>query len=108
MTISLSDYEAGHDFDGDYDEALSDLQKRLERIQVAHIVHDKRSVIMFEGWDASGKGGIIKRMTANLDPRYYQVWAVGGPSEEEGCCSFLWRLWGRLAAGRNIGSFAYR
>ena len=48
MTISLSDYEAGHDFDGDYDEALSDLQKRLERIQVAHIVHDKRSVIMFD------------------------------------------------------------
>ena len=45
-------------------------------------MHDKRSVIMFEGWDASGKGGIIKRMTANLDPRYYQVWPIGAPTEE--------------------------
>lgn len=105
MTISLSDYEAGHDFDGDYDEVLSDLQQRLERIQVAHIVHDRRSVIMLEGWDASGKGGIIKRMTALLDPRYYQVWPIGAPSEEERDHHFLWRFWSRLPAGRNIGIF---
>lgn len=105
MTISLSDYESGHHFDGDDSAALSDLQKWLERIQVAHIVHDKRSLILFEGWDASGKGGIIKRLTATLDPRYYQVWPIGAPSEEEKDHHFLWRFWGRLPAGRNIGIF---
>ncbi|MDQ4419618.1 polyphosphate kinase [Sphingobium sp. DEHP117] len=105
MTISLSDYEAGLDFDGDYDAALSDLQDRLERIQTAHIVHGRRSVILFEGWDASGKGGIIKRLTATLDPRYYQVWPIGAPSEEEKDHHFLWRFWRRLPSARNIGIF---
>ena len=43
MTIKLSDYEKGPDFEGDFDEALRKLQKRLEKIQVAHIVHKRRS-----------------------------------------------------------------
>jgi len=105
MTLSLSDFEAGANFNGDYDAVLSALQERLERIQTAHIVHDKRSVILFEGWDASGKGGIIKRLTTNLDPRYYQVWPIGAPNEEEKDHHFLWRFWSRLPAGRNIGIF---
>lgn len=105
MAIKLRDYEKGAKLDGDYEAELSALQKRLERIQVAHIVHDKRSVILFEGWDAAGKGGIIKRMTSLLDPRYYQVWSIAGPSEEERDHHFLWRFWRRLPAGRNIGVF---
>ena len=51
---------------------LAELHKRgvtLERVQAAHITHRQRSVIMFEGWDAAGKGGIIQRLTASLDPR---------------------------------------
>lgn len=105
MTIKLNDYEEGLPLEGDYDEELVKLQKRLEDIQVAHFVHDKRSVILLEGWDAAGKGGIIKRMTALLDPRYYQVWSIGAPSEEEKDHHFLWRFWRRLPAGRNIGVF---
>jgi AMP-polyphosphate phosphotransferase len=105
MTISLSDYESGDKFDGDFDEALAKVQKRLERIQVAHIVSGKRSVIMFEGWDAAGKGGIIKRLTATLDPRYYQVFPIGAPSAEEKAHHFLWRFWQRLPAGGNLSIF---
>ena len=105
MTISLSDYEKGDKFAGDFDDALAALQQRLERIQVAHIVHNRRSIVLFEGWDASGKGGIIKRLTATLDPRYYQVWPIGAPNEEERDHHFLWRFWRRLPAGRNIGIF---
>ncbi|TNE42508.1 MAG: polyphosphate kinase [Sphingomonadales bacterium] len=105
MTIKLSDYEKGEKFQGDYDRELRKLQQRMERVQVAHIVHDRRSVIAFEGWDAAGKGGIIKRLTASLDPRYYQVWPISAPTEEEKDRHFLWRFWRRLPAGQNIGIF---
>lgn len=105
MTISLAEYEKGAPLEGEYDEALAELQKRLERIQVAHIVHRRRSVILFEGWDAAGKGGIIKRMTASLDPRYYDVFPVGAPTQEERERHFLWRFWQRLPCTGNIAVF---
>jgi polyphosphate kinase 2 (PPK2 family) len=105
MTINLSDYEKGADFDGDFEAALSKLQHRLERIQVAHIVHGKRSVVMLEGWDAAGKGGIIKRMTSLMDPRYFRVWPISAPSEEEKGHHFLWRFWTRLPADKHIAVF---
>ncbi|MBT2189367.1 polyphosphate kinase 2 family protein [Sphingobium nicotianae] len=105
MTINLSDYEKGADYDGDFDKDLVKLQHRLEKIQVAHILHNKRSVVMLEGWDAAGKGGIIKRVTGLLDPRYYKVWPIGAPSDEELGHHFLWRFWTRLPANKHIAIF---
>jgi polyphosphate kinase 2 (PPK2 family) len=105
MTIKLADYEKGPAFEGDFDKALEKLQKRLEKIQVAHIVHRRRSVVMLEGWDAAGKGGIIKRMTALLDPRYFEVWPIGAPTAEELGRHFLWRFWTRLPADKHISIF---
>jgi polyphosphate kinase 2 (PPK2 family) len=105
MTIKLEDYEKGEKFAGDYDAELADLQLRLAKVQVAHIIHGRRSVIMMEGWDAAGKGGIIKRMTAEWDPRYYQVHPISAPTEEEKDHHFLWRFWTRLPASRNIAIF---
>ncbi|WP_340266889.1 polyphosphate kinase 2 family protein [Sphingobium mellinum] len=105
MSIDLADYEKGAKFKGDYDAELAALQLRLAKIQVAHIIHDRRSVILLEGWDAAGKGGIIKRMTAEWDPRYYRVWPIAAPSEEERDHHFLWRFWTRLPAGKHIAIF---
>lgn len=105
MSISLSDYEAGAKYDGDYGDDIKALQERLERVQAAHITHGQRSVIMFEGWDAGGKGGIIKRMTALLDPRYFEVWPIGAPTDEEKARHFLWRFWKRLPGNREISIF---
>lgn len=105
MTISLSDHEAGVKYDGDYDDTMEALQELLERVQAAHITHGQRSVIMFEGWDAAGKGGIIKRMTALLDPRYFDVWPIGAPTDEEKARHFLWRFWKRLPGNREIAIF---
>jgi len=105
MAIKLSDYEKGADYDGDFDADLAKLQQRLEKIQVAHILHKKRSVVMLEGWDASGKGGIVKRMTALLDPRYFRVWPIGTPTEEERGHHFLWRFWTRLPANGHLAIF---
>ena len=105
MTISLSDHEVGAKYDGDYDDTMEALQERLERVQAAHITHGQRSVIMFEGWDAAGKGGIIKRMTALLDPRYFDVWPISAPTEEERARHFLWRFWKRLPGNREFAIF---
>ena len=105
MTIKLSDYEDGKPFEGDFDKELRALQDRMARVQVAHIIHSKKSIILFEGWDAAGKGGIIKRMTATLDPRYYEVWPIGAPTKEEKERHFLWRFWTKLPAQQDICVF---
>ncbi|MGB3319375.1 MAG: polyphosphate kinase [Sphingopyxis granuli] len=105
MTISLSDHETGARYEGDYGKDLAALQDRLERIQAAHIAYGQRSVIMLEGWDAAGKGGIIQRMTASLDPRFYEVWLIGAPNDAEKARHFLWRFWTRLPGNREICVF---
>ena len=53
-------------------------------------------VVAFEGWDAAGKGGAIKRLTEKLDPRGYAVYPIGAPNEEERKRHYLWRFWTRL------------
>jgi len=105
MTIDLADYEAGAKHEGKYGDDLLALQERLERVQAAHITHRQRSVVMVEGWDAAGKGGIIQRMTARLDPRYFEVWPIGAPTDEERARHFLWRFWTRLPGNREISIF---
>ena len=105
MAINLKDFESGKDYDGDYDIALAKLEARLERIQVAHIIHGQSAIIAFEGWDASGKGGAIQRLTACWDPRYYEVWPIAAPTEEERVRHFLWRFWKRLPGAGEINVF---
>lgn len=105
MAIDLTDFEAGKDYDGDYDDDLSKLQRRLAKIQIAHIMHGQSAIIAFEGWDASGKGGAISRLTSTLDPRYYEVWPIAAPTEEERERHFLWRFWKRLPARGEINIF---
>jgi len=92
MAIDLSDYESGTKYDGDYDADLKELQDRLAALQSLHILHKARTLIVVEGWDAAGKGGAIKRLTATLDPRYYQVYSISAPSAEEKDKHFLWRF----------------
>jgi polyphosphate kinase 2 (PPK2 family) len=103
--IKLSDYEAGTPHDGEYSDALAALQDRLARIQVAHIVHRRRAIVLFEGWDASGKGGAIQRLTAEWDPRYYEVHPIAAPTEVERAHHYLWRFWSRLPANGVIAVF---
>ena len=105
MTRDLRDYEAGQPFAGDYDAALAALQRRLSHIQTAHIVNKRRAIILFEGWDAAGKGGIIKRLTAEWDPRYFEVWPIAAPTPQEKAHHFLWRFWQRLPAQHDIAVF---
>ncbi|MBX9880473.1 MAG: polyphosphate kinase [Sphingomonas sp.] len=105
MTINLKDFEQNAEYEVDYDADLKALQARLARLQVAHLCHKRRAVIVFEGWDAAGKGGAIKRLTAEWDPRYFEVFPIAAPSAEERARHFLWRFWTRLPAAGNIAVF---
>ena len=59
------------------------------------------TILVFEGWDAAGKGGAIRRVTAALDARSYQVIPIAAPTDEERAHHYLWRFWRRLSrAGR--------
>src|SRR3546814_1517753 len=85
-------YERGEQIDPDkYEKKLAKLQKRLGRIQVSHILHKRRAIVVLEGWDAAGKGGIIRRATAQMDPRYFEVWPTSAPTPEEKYRHYLWR-----------------
>ena len=105
MAIDLSNFETGADYDGDYDADLAALTDRLSRIQAAHIARGKSAIIAFEGWDASGKGGAIQRLTSSWDPRWYEVWPIGAPTPEERERHFLWRFWKGLPARGEINVF---
>ena len=82
--------------EGDYKPKLKEQQLRLLNHQLA--LHDsKRSVvIVFEGPDAAGKGGAIKRIVERLDPRLLRVHSVVKPTAEEYQHHYLWRFWSKL------------
>jgi polyphosphate kinase 2 (PPK2 family) len=62
-------------------------------------------VILFEGPDASGKGGAIKRLTSQMDPRGYVVWPIAAPAGDDRNHHYLWRFWRRLPLAGQIAIF---
>jgi polyphosphate kinase 2 (PPK2 family) len=61
--------------------------------------------ILFEGWDASGKGGVIKRLVAKMDPRHVRVVEFAAPSSDEKRHHFLWRFWPPLPGWGGMSIF---
>ncbi|MEH3106238.1 MAG: polyphosphate kinase [Sphingomonas fennica] len=103
--IDLTDFEAGDPPSRPYAATLAALQARLEHIHVAHIVHGRRAVVMLEGWDAAGKGGIIERLTEGWDARHTIVWPIGAPTPAEKAEDFLTRFERRLPLPGTIAIF---
>ena len=78
----------------DYKEELADKQAQVAKLLRARGQH--HVIFAFEGMDAAGKGGAIKRLVAPLDPREYQVYNIGAPMRYELEHPYLWRFWTRL------------
>ena len=76
----------------DYEKKLNKLQKKLAELQIKLANSEKSMVIVFEGWDAAGKGGCIKRVTQALNPRGYKVFPTPAPTAEEKSHTHLWRF----------------
>lgn len=79
-----------------YESELAELQLALLRAELKHRERGRSVLIAFEGWDAAGKGGAIKRLTEKLDPRGYHAWPISAPTDEEKRHHYLWRFWKRL------------
>jgi polyphosphate kinase 2 (PPK2 family) len=88
-----------------YDARLKDLQLKLVRQQRKFVERGIAAVIVFEGMDAAGKGGAIKRMTAKLDPRGFEVHPIGPPDATELNHVYLWRFWNALPGAGRIAIF---
>jgi polyphosphate kinase 2 (PPK2 family) len=89
----------------DYFDKLIDLQAKLARIQQAFLFHGTKGVIVFEGWDAAGKGGTIRRISQALDPRSFKVWPIGAPRNYYLNRHYLLRFWERLPPEGAISAF---
>jgi polyphosphate:AMP phosphotransferase len=79
-----------------YEERLERAQARLHRLSLEARRAGVSSVLVFEGWDAAGKGGAIRRLTRAMPARNYRVVQIAAPSDEERVRHYLWRFWRRL------------
>jgi polyphosphate kinase 2 (PPK2 family) len=89
----------------EYRHELDQLKEKLRLLSFAVYQHRRPVVIAFEGWDASGKGGAIKRLTSPLDPRGYVVWPISAPEGEDKKHHYLYRFWRRVPPGGQIAIF---
>jgi len=88
-----------------YEKELDELQERLFRLEHELFVARLPAAIVYQGWDAAGKGGNIKRLTRGLDPRGYEVVPVGAPTDEELSRHYLWRFWRQVPKAGHITIF---
>ncbi len=84
------------------DEAL---EKKLALVQQAYIQKNQKAIIVLEGVDAAGKGGLIRRLAWSMDPRALKVWPIGAPNEMEKHAHYLSRFWARLPGPGEIAVF---
>jgi len=89
LTQSLSDRR--------FTKALVKQQSRLSLLERRASREGISTILVFEGWDAAGKGGAIRRVTGALDARDYQVIPIAAPTDEERAHHYLWRFWRHLS-----------
>ena len=82
--------------DEEYKKELKKLQKRLGELH--NVIYRKKIpvILCYEGWDAAGKGGNIRRIARPLDPRGFDVMPIASPEPHELARQYLWRFWTRL------------
>lgn len=89
----------------DYENKLAKYQARLNKCVWAAYEKGISSVIVFEGWDAAGKGSAIRRVTAAMDPRLFRVIPIAAPTDEERAHHYLWRFWRHLPSDGMVTIF---
>ena len=82
-------------------------RRQVQLRELGYQVYQRKRpvIIVFEGWDAAGKGGAIKRITEKLDPRGYVVYPISAPQGEDKTRHYLYRFWRRLPERGQIAIF---
>jgi AMP-polyphosphate phosphotransferase len=88
-----------------YQEQLPQEQARLRNLEFQAFQKQLPVLCVFEGWDAAGKGGAIKRVTEMLDPRGFTVYSYAAPRDEEKMHHYLWRFWRNLPRAGHLSIF---
>jgi polyphosphate kinase 2 (PPK2 family) len=88
-----------------YRRKLDKYQTRLRALGYQVYQQQRPVVMVFEGWDAAGKGGAIKRLTERLDPRGYVVLPIAAPKGDDADKHYLYRFWRRLPIRGQIAIF---
>ena len=88
-----------------YDKKVKLLQSRIRDLEHEIYLQRVPVIIAFEGWDAAGKGGTIRRLTQPMDPRGYEVVPIAAPNDVERAHHYLWRFWTRVPKGGHICIF---
>ncbi len=91
--------------DEEYKKELKKLQKRLSELH--NVIYRKKIpvILCYEGWDAAGKGGNIRRIARPLDPRGFDVMPIASPEPHEKNRQYLWRFWTRLPRSGHVCIF---
>jgi len=88
-----------------YDERLERWQGKLHELADRALEEGVSTVLVFEGWDAAGKGGVIRRLCAALHPANYRVIPIAAPTDEEAAHHYLWRFGRRLPPDGRVAIF---
>ena len=89
----------------EYKEKLEKLQEKIQKLH-GEIYRKRIPVVLgFEGWDAGGKGGAIKRLTEKMDPRGYVVNPTASPNDIERAHHYLWRFWRNMPKAGHVAIF---
>ena len=80
----------------EYEPRLRSMQNTLQLVQQAYLGTSERAVVVLEGWDTAGKGGVVRRLGWALDPRSFKVHPISAPSPRERTQHYLQRFWERL------------
>ena len=90
------------------DDYQTEMERWERKLHELHYITYNRKIpvlVLFEGWDAAGKGGAIKRLVRNFDPRGYEVTPISAPNDTERAHHYLWRFWQAVPAAGRIGVF---
>ena len=89
----------------DYDQQVKPLQNKLHLLAFKAYQQKRPIAVVFEGWDAAGKGGAIKRLTERIDPRGYVVHPIAAPAGDDKERHYLYRFWRRLPEAGQMALF---
>jgi polyphosphate kinase 2 (PPK2 family) len=88
-----------------YIQHLEKCQGQLNLLTRRREFRNRSAIALFEGWDAAGKGGCIRRVIWSLDPRQYQIIPIAAPTDEERAQPYLWRFWRNIPGHGQVTIF---